>query len=49
MEIEKSDSVVAGDLGLINNGTQREIKKTPGAPSMQEKQKLILTSVVHTP
>ena len=39
--------VVIGALGMIKKGTQNFIDQVPGKPSLQEMQKIVLTSTAH--
>ena len=39
--------VVIGALGMIKKGTQNFIDQIPGKPSLQEMQKVVLTSTAH--
>ena len=39
--------VVIGALGMIKKGTQNFIDQIPGKPSLQEIQKIVLTSTAH--
>ena len=43
----KTIPVVVGALGLIKKGTTAFIEKTPGSPSLQEVQKIVLNSTAH--
>ena len=38
---------VIGALGMIKNGKKKFIDKIPGKPSLQEMQKIVLTSTGH--
>ena len=40
--------VVTEALGMIKKGTQNFIDQLPGKPSLQEMQKIVLTSSAHT-
>ena len=40
----KTIPVVIGALGMIKEDTQNSIEKIPGKPSLQEMQKIIITS-----
>ena len=39
--------VVIGALGMIKKGTQNFLDQVPGKPSLQEMQKIVLTSTAH--
>ena len=39
--------VVIGTLGMIKKGTQNFIDQIPGKPSLQEIQKIVLSSAAH--
>ena len=43
----KTIPVVIGALGMIKKGTQNSIDQIPGKPSLQEIQKIVLTSAAH--
>ena len=43
----KTIPVVIGALGMIKKGTQNFIDQIPGKPSLQEMQKIVLTSTAH--
>ena len=43
----KTIPVVIGALGVIKKGTQNFIDQIPGKPSLQEMQKIVLTSTAH--
>ena len=43
----KTIPVVTGALGMIKKGTQNFIDKISGKPSLQEIQKIVLTSTAH--
>ena len=43
----KITPVVIGALGMIKKGTQNIIDQIPGKPSLQEMQKIVLTSTAH--
>ena len=43
----KTIPVVIGALGMIKKSTQNFIDQTPGKPSLQEMQKIVLTSTAH--
>ena len=43
----KTIPVVIGALGMIKKGTQNFIDQIPGKPSLQEMQKIVLTSIAH--
>ena len=43
----KAIPVVIGALGMIKKGTQNFIDQIPGKPSLQEMQKIVLTSTAH--
>ena len=47
IEVTKTIPVVIGALGMIKKGTQNFIDQIPGKPSLQEMQKLVLTSTAH--
>ena len=43
----KTIPVVIGTLGMTKKGTQNFINQIPGKPSLQEMQKIVLTSTAH--
>ena len=43
----KNIPVVIGALAMIKKGTQNFIDQIPGKPSLQELQKIVLTSTAH--
>ena len=43
----KTIPVVIGALGMIKKGTQNFIDHIPGKPSLQETQKIVLSSAAH--
>ena len=43
----KTIPVVIGALGMIKKDTQNFIDQIPGKPSLQEMQKIVLTSTAH--
>ena len=43
----KITPVAIGALGMIKKGTQNIIDQIPGKPSLQEMQKIVLTSTAH--
>ena len=43
----KTIPVVIGALGMIKKGTRNFIDQIPGKPSLQEMQKIVLTSTAH--